>query len=143
MHIRECAGAIILNSKGEVALVRNRAETLWFFPKGGVDDGESLEEAALREVREETGLTSLEYLDTFEPYERPKIEKDGSYSVSESKRIHMFLYSASETLLSPSLEIVDAMWCPLARVPESLEDAKDKVWFTKVFRRVREAVQRD
>lgn len=143
MNIRETAGGIVLNSRGEVALVRNRPGTLWFFPKGGVDEGESLEEAAIREIREETGIKELEYLDTLATYERPKLEKDGTPSSTETKRIHMFLYSTGESSLSPSMEIVDAMWCPLAHIADSLENIKDRAWFTSVFPRVREALAKD
>jgi len=40
----------------EIVLVRRHAENLVALPKGKLDPGESLQEAAVREVREETGL---------------------------------------------------------------------------------------
>ena len=40
----------------EVALVHRRSPALWALPKGTPDSGETLEETALRETREETGL---------------------------------------------------------------------------------------
>lgn len=40
----------------EVLLVHRRAPVLWALPKGTPDSGETIEETALRETREETGL---------------------------------------------------------------------------------------
>ncbi|MBI1972040.1 MAG: NUDIX domain-containing protein [Candidatus Aenigmarchaeota archaeon] len=40
-------------------LLKRRGSDWWELPKGGVDAGETLREAALREVREETGLKRL------------------------------------------------------------------------------------
>ncbi|MBU0757990.1 MAG: NUDIX domain-containing protein [Nanoarchaeota archaeon] len=37
----------------------------WNFPKGLIDDGESQMQAAKREIREETGLTDLKFMDGF------------------------------------------------------------------------------
>lgn len=40
----------------EVALISRQGSTVWCLPKGLIEEGESLEETALREVEEETGL---------------------------------------------------------------------------------------
>ena len=40
----------------EVVLAHRRSPTVWALPKGTPDDDETLEETAVRETREETGL---------------------------------------------------------------------------------------
>ncbi len=47
----------MLDSAGRVLLVRYRSGA-WAFPKGHVEPGETLEQTAVREVREETGVTA-------------------------------------------------------------------------------------
>jgi len=49
-------GALVRDGSGRVAFVRNRWSDGWVLPGGDVESGESLHEAAVREVREETGL---------------------------------------------------------------------------------------
>lgn len=45
-----------LDGRTEVLLVHRRTPTLWALPKGTPDAGETIEETALRETREETGI---------------------------------------------------------------------------------------
>jgi 8-oxo-dGTP diphosphatase len=51
------AGGLILRPGGEIAVVHRPRYDDWSLPKGKLDKGEGFEEAALREVLEETGLT--------------------------------------------------------------------------------------
>lgn len=55
------AGGIIFNKAGQVLLINNEAlkdpsKSYWGFPKGHLNEGESSQNAAIREVKEETGL---------------------------------------------------------------------------------------
>ena len=51
----QAAGGVVLRD-GRVAVVHRPRYDDWSLPKGKLDAGESFEEAALREVEEETGL---------------------------------------------------------------------------------------
>ncbi len=56
---RPCVGVMLINAEGK-AFVGKRIDTregdFWQMPQGGVDPGEELEAAALRELAEETGV---------------------------------------------------------------------------------------
>lgn len=56
--IIKAGGGLVRNNDEEILLIFRRGK--WDLPKGKLDEGESLEECALREVTEETGLTQIE-----------------------------------------------------------------------------------
>lgn len=69
---RPCVGIMLLNAEGLVFLGKRRAKRLsdpgegadhlWQMPQGGIDPGENPRQAALRELAEETSITSVEIL---------------------------------------------------------------------------------
>lgn len=68
---RPCVGIMLLNKQGMVFVGHRREKRLkehvapgyeWQMPQGGIDAGETPHEAAVRELREETNVTSVSLL---------------------------------------------------------------------------------
>lgn len=57
MPVVEAAGGLVFNNKREILFIRRNDR--WDLPKGGIKKGEGHEEAAVREVQEETGVRNL------------------------------------------------------------------------------------
>lgn len=145
MNKTRCAGGIVLGNSGTIAMVRSRGGNgAWLFPKGHLEEGESDEAGARREIMEETGLTNLELIDDLGSYERYRMNIDGTDNLAEPKQIHMFLFAAEPgALLVPAHEIEEARWVSLSHIVNEIGNTKDKAWFTTVFERIRHAIQRD
>jgi 8-oxo-dGTP diphosphatase len=97
----QAAGGVVLRD-GRVAVVHRPRYDDWSLPKGKLDPGESFEDAALREVEEETGLrcTLVRELPTVE-YEvrgRPKMVRYWAMEV------------ADETAFVPNDEVDELRW---------------------------------
>ena len=62
LRIRHAARAVVIDPDDRILLVRFEfpARTVWATPGGGIEPGESPEDAIRRELAEETGLTAAE-----------------------------------------------------------------------------------
>jgi len=56
-HYIEAAGGVAFNENDAILMIYRRGK--WDLPKGKLDEGEKIDECALREVKEETGLQQL------------------------------------------------------------------------------------
>jgi 8-oxo-dGTP pyrophosphatase MutT (NUDIX family) len=104
-------GAVIAIRDGapHVALIATRSRTRWGLPKGAVTEGETSEAAALREVREETGIEAriLRPLPTIEYQFRA-----GDTLIFKRVDFYVMEYVAGE--LEPQLsEVDDVEWVEL------------------------------
>ena len=54
--IMTCAGVLLVNEQNQLLLQRRADNGLWGYPGGSMEPGESFEDCAKREVREETGF---------------------------------------------------------------------------------------
>jgi 8-oxo-dGTP pyrophosphatase MutT (NUDIX family) len=122
------AGGFVLDRSGEIpqaALIARRdrrGRLVWSLPKGHIEDGETPETAAVREVFEETGITgsivaSLGTIDFWFMAEDRRVHKT----------VHHFLLTAHDVELSDAdAEVTEVAWVPLDQVAERLRYADER-----------------
>jgi 8-oxo-dGTP diphosphatase len=107
------AGGVVFRRRGslvEVALISVGGEPRWQLPKGIVDAGETAEAAALREVREETGLAA-EIVAPLEVIEYWYFSKGTGPRVRYHKQVHFFLMRyESGDVSDHDAEVNEARW---------------------------------
>ncbi len=121
---REIASAIIFSKDGKLLMGKKHAEgggsyaDCWHIPGGGIDDGETLIEAVIREVREETGIelseADLKPLEAVGEGSSKKIDKATGEEVIAHMKFNRFEVhlpvNAEEVVLSSDGEFEKLEW---------------------------------
>lgn len=99
-----------IDGSRHVVLIRTSNEGRWQLPKGIIDPGETPEQAAVREVREEAGITC----DLIAPIEEIEYWFYGNYDGSRKryhKKVHFYLMRyLSGDVADHDHEVVEARW---------------------------------
>jgi ADP-ribose pyrophosphatase YjhB (NUDIX family) len=122
------AGGLVVDRSGpepRAALIARhdrRGRLVWSLPKGHVEDGETPEQAAVREVEEETGIrgTVVAPLGTID-----------FWFVADQRRVHktvhhFLLEAAGGELSDADIEVVEVAWIPLSEVSDRLAYADER-----------------
>ena len=95
------------NSGKNEFLLLNYPQGHWDFVKGKIEQNETLYEAAIRETREETGITNIEFIDGFEE----SVEYDFRFKKENiHKKVIFFLAKTNEKNIKLSHEHNDYLW---------------------------------
>ena len=100
-----------------VFLIQHKHGRYWGFPKGHAETGETPEDAAHRELKEETNLDIVRFL-----YKEPLMEQyQFTYEGRRiSKRVYYFLAEVTGEVVLEKSEIADGAWSPLSEAREIL-----------------------
>jgi len=129
------AGGLVIDSTGTKGLLigrrdlkdQSRERLLWSLPKGHIEEGETPEQAAIREVQEETGIESeisreLGVIDFWFMAGGNRIHKT----------VHHFLFKEIGGELTPQItEVDDVGWFPLTEIVELLAYPDEKKLIAK------------
>lgn len=103
-------GGIVQNSKGQYLFIKRLG--YWDLPKGKLDEGESIDAAAVREVEEECGITGLSITG-------PATQTYHTYTHKEKEVLKVTHWFPMQTDFTGEL------------VPQAEEDITEARWFTK------------
>ncbi len=126
MPVEKSAGAVVFrreNDKIKYLIIQYEAGH-WEFPRGMIEKGEKLKETAKREIKEETGLEDIEFIDGFLEWIKFFFKRDNGTVM----KIATFLLAETKTKeIKLSHEHQNYVWLPYKEVLKKLtyKNSKD------------------
>lgn len=100
-------GGLVYNEHGDILMIYRRGK--WDLPKGKLDEGETIDECALREVSEETGVHQLTLgsllCNTYHIY-----QEKGRYLLKHTVWFRMTAAGVQNLVPQPEEDILEARW---------------------------------
>lgn len=120
IKLEVAAGGVVTNKAGKVLFIYRNNK--WDLPKGKLDKGETIEECALREVEEETGVKGLK-IENFLQTTYHVFKRNGKYRLKE---VHWFAMKTSyDGILVPECDegIVKVKWKGPKKIQKALQNS--------------------
>jgi 8-oxo-dGTP diphosphatase len=118
--VQAAGGLVVRRHHGvlQVAVVHRPEHRDWSFPKGKLDEGESFEDAARREVHEETGMVCrlVRFIGHTEYIDRK----------GRPKAVAYWVMAPEGGFFTPNLEVDELRWLPPAEAADLLSYPRDR-----------------
>lgn len=113
------AGGLVINEKNELLFIYRRKH--WDLPKGKLDEGETIEQCALREVKEEVGLNNVTLKSFLCKTQHVYFDKWLNKEVEKEAWWYLMYASANEKLIAQTEEDIEqVIWADETQLPELL-----------------------
>lgn len=117
-------GGLVRNAHGEVLFIRRNKK--WDIPKGKIEKKESIEDCAVREVMEETGVQDIKLGDlitvTYHVFKR-----NNKYKLKETHWFKMYTEFEGELVPQPNEGITKVRWKNFEKAQKALQDSYENV----------------
>jgi len=138
-NYRPNAGIVLFREDGKVLLcerVENYSKR-WQFPQGGIDKGETPFQAAVRELREETSVTSAKFVAALPKvlrYDFPDAVKNAHperHNDGQEQYWHLFLFTGEDSeinLQTAEPEFRSYAWVDIEKAPDKVVEFKREIY---------------
>jgi len=135
MKIETSAGGVVyrkINNKIEFLIVQHSGHHRWVLPKGWIDEGETKEQTALREVKEEAGVEAeiKEYLGEFTIF----YTDENKEKVKKTSSFFLMKYKSGNPEKDHGWEVEDTLWLESEKAIEKLNYPGEKKMVEKSFK---------
>ena len=149
LPLRLGVGIILLNSKNKVFVgkrIDNQEGNYWQMPQGGIDDGEDNLKAALRELKEETSINSVELIKEIEGYLTYNLPNNllgiiwkGKFK-GQKQKWYVFKFNGNDkeiNLKTKKPEFLEWKWIDLENITDTVVDFK-----LEIYKKIKEEVKK-
>lgn len=125
MISEKSAGAVVFRKEGETRLylLLQYTSSHWDFPKGNIEQGESEEQTAKREISEETGIVDIEFVPCFKEKIKYFYRREGQ---QVNKEVIYFLAETKTSIVKISWEHSGFQWLPFKEALEKTTFSNSK-----------------
>ena len=124
LPVAQAAGGLVYNNKREILFIYRNSK--WDLPKGGLEKGETVEEAAKREVEEETGVKDLE-IRGFIAKTYHVFKRNGEFKLKITYWYEMYTESKVELVPQAKEGIKKAKWKNFEKSQKALQGSYENI----------------
>lgn len=122
--VQKAGGGMVFNDKGEVLFIKRNGK--WDLPKGGIEKNESMEETAMREVEEETGVGVLSIVAKL-PKTYHVFKRNGKYRLKITTWYQMKSEFKGELIGQAEEGIEQVVWLNKAQIKEAMNNSYENI----------------
>ncbi|MGG5506232.1 MULTISPECIES: NUDIX hydrolase [unclassified Myroides] len=122
--VQKAGGGVVYNEEGKVLFIKRNGK--WDLPKGGIEKHEEIEETAVREVEEETGVRQLKVIKKL-PKTYHIFKRNGKYRLKITSWFEMTTAYQGELSGQAEEGIEEVVWFDKAQIKEAMANSYENI----------------